>query len=86
MADPADDLAFVAVGADERALDAVLESYAVARFEQPDRHLADRARLAGELALARWLMHGVRTEDRTVVDDAVGMLRELDSDVGEERL
>ncbi len=86
VADPADDLAFVAVGADERALDAVLESYAVARFEQPDRHLADRARLAGELALARWLMHGVRTEDRTVVDDAVGMLRELDADVGEETL
>ena len=31
-------------------------------------------------------MHGVRTEDRTVVDDAVGMLRQLDADVGEETL
>jgi len=86
VADPADDMAFVAVGADERALDSVLESYAVARADQPDRHLADRARLAGELALARWLMHGVRTGDRAVVDDAVGMLRELDSDVGDEPL
>lgn len=86
VADPADDLAFVAVGADERALDAVLESYAVARLEQPDRHLADRARLAGELALTRWLLHGVRSEDKAVVDDAIGMLRELDGDVGDETL
>ncbi|MFP5334462.1 MAG: phosphotransferase [Actinomycetes bacterium] len=82
VADPADDLAWVAVGADADALDSVLESYAVARREQPDRHLATRARLAGELALARWLLHGTTTGDAHVVDDAVQMLRDLDADVG----
>lgn len=83
VADPADDLAWVAVGADTAALDTVLEAYAVTRREQPDRHLATRARLAGELALARWLLHGVTTDDGAVVQDAVQMLRDLDSDVGE---
>lgn len=86
VADPADDLAWVAVGADADALDSVLESYAVARREQPDRHLATRARLAGELALARWLLHGVTTGESSVVDDAVQMLRDLDADVGDEPL
>lgn len=86
VADPADDLAWVAVGADSEALDSVLEAYAVSRREQPDRHLATRARLAGELALARWLLHGVTTDDAGVVQDAVQMLRDLDADVGEESL
>lgn len=86
VADPADDLAWVAVGADESALDSVLESYSVGRHDQPDRHLATRARLAGELAIARWLLHGVRVDDSSVVDDAVQMLQDLDADVGEDSL
>lgn len=86
VADPADDLAWVAVGADETALDSVLEAYAMARADQPDRNLPLRARLAGELALARWLLHGARADDSGVVDDAVAMLRELDSDVGRDPL
>ena len=86
VADPADDLAWVAVGADSDALDSVLESYAVSRTDSPDRHLAVRARLAGELALARWLLHGVRGDDSSVVDDATQMLADLSSDVGEEAL
>ncbi len=86
VADPADDLAWVAVGADEAALDSVLEAYAMARVDQPDRNLPLRARLAGELALARWLLHGVRADDSSVVDDAVSMLRELASDVGSDPL
>ena len=58
VADPADDLAWVALSEDERAVDTVLESYAMGRREQPDRHLLDRARLAAELALVRWLNVG----------------------------
>jgi aminoglycoside phosphotransferase (APT) family kinase protein len=86
VADPADDLAWVAVGADSEALDSVLEAYSVTRSDVPDRHLATRARLAGELALTRWLLHGVTTDDGSVVKDAVGMLRDLDADVGAEPL
>ena len=36
----------------------------MARREQPDRHLLDRARLAGELALVRWLNAGPRRRRR----------------------
>jgi len=86
VGDPADDLAWVAVGADTDALDTVLEAYAVARNEPPDRHLPVRAQLSGEVALVRWLLHGVRTDDSGVVDDAVQMLRDLDADVGGEAL
>lgn len=86
VADPADDLAWLAVGADESALESVLEAYTVGRSGGVDRHLPVRARLAGELALCRWLLHGVRTDTGEVVDDAVGMLRDLDADVGGDTL
>lgn len=77
VADPADDLAFVAVGADSDALDSVLEAYAMARHEQPDRHLLERAQLAGELAFARWLLGGVAADDTEVVDQATRALAGL---------
>ncbi len=79
VADPADDLAWLVAGASEAAMESVLEAYALARRQPPDRDLARRARLAGELALARWLLHGVSTDDRAVVDDAVSMLADLDA-------
>jgi aminoglycoside phosphotransferase (APT) family kinase protein len=79
VADPADDLAWLVAGAGEAAVESVLEAYALARRQPPDRDLARRARLAGELALARWLLHGVSTEDEAVVDDAVSMLTDLDA-------
>jgi aminoglycoside phosphotransferase (APT) family kinase protein len=83
VADPADDLAWVAVGADEDALESVVEAYAHTRRSAPDRALSRRARLAGELALARWLLHGVTTEDEEVVADAVAMLDQLDAAVAD---
>lgn len=86
VADPADDLAWIAVGADEDALESVLEAYSHARRETTDRHLAVRARLAGELALARWLLHGSRINDHLIIDDAVTMLEDLATDVGDEEL
>lgn len=86
VADPADDLAWVAVGADADALDSVLESYSMSRRDQPDRRLPDRARLAGELALTRWLLHGVNLDDAAIVDDAVQMLTDLEAGVGDEPL
>jgi aminoglycoside phosphotransferase (APT) family kinase protein len=74
----ADDFAWVAVGADEGALTGALIAYADARREPPDPDLPRRARLVGELAIARWLMHGINTDDAVIVDDAVDMLAELD--------
>jgi macrolide phosphotransferase len=78
VADPADDLAWVALTGDERAFDTVFESYVMGRREQPDRHLARRATLAGELALVRWLNAGLAAGDVTVVDEAHLAMRDLD--------
>jgi macrolide phosphotransferase len=77
VADPADDLAWVVLAADDEGLDTVLEAYAMGRSETPDRHLLERARLAGELALARWLLGGVAADDADVVERASERLREL---------
>jgi hypothetical protein len=77
VADPADDLAWVAASATPAAVDTVIEAYSLARGNRPDPHLLDRARLAGELALARWLLGGVAAEDAQVVDAATRALERL---------
>lgn len=77
VADPADDLAWLLVAAPSDAVDSILEAYQLRRKELKDKHLVDRALLAGELALARWLLYGVRTQQDEVVADAVGMLADL---------
>jgi aminoglycoside phosphotransferase (APT) family kinase protein len=77
IADPADDLAFLTVGASAPVVDTVLEAYSQARAEPPDRHLLARAGLAAELALARWLLGGVDADDAAVVAAASTALRGL---------
>ncbi|WP_265520778.1 phosphotransferase [Oerskovia flava] len=84
VSDPADDLAWVLVSAPPEAVDAVMEAYQLRRKELTDPHLADRALLVGELALARWLLHGVRHGLADVVDDAVEMLVDLDETTADE--
>lgn len=79
VADPADDLAWLAASAPEEVVDAVLTAYAGARTSPVDPYLLGRAELVGELALAEWLLHGVRTHDDAVVQDAHAMLVDLES-------
>lgn len=83
VADPADDLAWLIAGAPEDVTESVIEAYANARREVRDPYLVDRAALAGELALARWLMHGVRTQNADIVTDAEDMLADLEAALGE---
>lgn len=78
VADPADDLSWLLVAATPEAADSVMEAYLLRRTELIDPHLQRRAFLAGELALARWLLYGVRVGDEDVVADAVEMLHDLD--------
>ncbi|WP_098454999.1 phosphotransferase [Sanguibacter antarcticus] len=78
VGDPADDLAWLLVSATQEAADSLMEAYQIRRTELIDPHLVDRALLASELALARWLLHGVRNDAPDVVEDAVGMLKDLD--------
>ena len=81
IADPADDFAWLASGTTPQTLESVIEAYTVTRRGEPDRDLARRARLAAELAVARWLLHGISTDDDVIVDDAVAMLTDLDAAV-----
>lgn len=83
VSDPADDLGWIVLGATPEVLTTVLEAYTAARAEPPDPHLARRARFCGELAMARWLVHGVSVEDSAIVDDAVGMLTDLEAAVAD---
>ncbi|MDO8122687.1 phosphotransferase [Isoptericola sp. b490] len=78
VADPADDLAWLLVAAPQPAVDPIIEAYHLRRTELRDPHLATRALLAGELAVVRWLMHGVNIGDQAVIDDARSMLDELE--------
>jgi len=79
VADPADDLSWLVAAAPEDVLDSVMEAYTMGRRELRDPHLLDRARLASELALLRWLMYGVRTENADVIEDGRGMLADLEA-------
>ncbi|MEZ0448482.1 phosphotransferase [Cellulomonas sp. ICMP 17802] len=79
VADPADDLAWLLVAAAPDVTDSIMEAYQLRRTELTDPHLADRALLAGELALARWLLYGVRSHDDEIIADAVAMLEDLDA-------
>lgn len=77
VSDPAEDLAWLAVGADPEVFAVVVAEYAAARGGGLDPHLVDRAVLHGEMALVTWLLHGTRTGDEDIVSGAGGMLRRL---------
>ncbi len=79
VADPADDIAWLAAAAPQDVLESILEAYTVGRRELRDPHLLDRARLASELALLRWLMYGVRTDKPDVISDGEGMMLDLEA-------
>jgi macrolide phosphotransferase len=84
VADPADDLAWLLVAAPPESVDSIMEAYQLRRTELHDPRLVDRALLVGELALARWLLHGVRRGLPDVVEDAESMLADLDEATREE--
>lgn len=81
VGDPAIDLAWLMASAPEDALDSIVEAYVMGRPERADAALLDRAMLTSELALARWLLHGQRTQDESIIQDATEMLDELAHDV-----
>ncbi|MBD5786921.1 phosphotransferase [Cellulosimicrobium terreum] len=78
VADPADDLAWLLASAPPESVDSITEAYQLRRTELTDSRLTDRALLVSELALARWLLHGVRHGLDDVVADAMDMLADLD--------
>ncbi|WP_172120230.1 phosphotransferase [Actinomyces faecalis] len=86
VGDPAEDLAWVYSTAPVDCLDSIEAAYDLARTEGVDKHLRDRAELVSEMSLAKWLLHGVRTQSQDIIDDAVSMLADLLDQVGDEPL
>lgn len=78
VADPADDFAGVADECSAEAFESVLEAYAVARIERPDRHLRLRARLASELRALRRLLDAVTAGEPLLITRRAAELRALD--------
>ncbi len=77
VGDPAEDLAWLAVGAEPETVAEVLQAYRSSRHGSVDEDLLRRAVLHGEMALVRWLLHGVAVDDAEVREDARGMLEQL---------
>ena len=84
VGDPSEDLAWVYSSAPIDTLDVIEEAYDRGRIEGVDKYLRLRAELVSELNLARWLLHGVRTKDDAIIDEAVEMLEDLAEQVGDE--
>lgn len=77
IGDPAVDLAWLIAAAPEDALESILEAYALHRGEGAGTMVIARAQLLSELALGRWLLHGLRIGDSLVTDEAEAMLADL---------
>lgn len=86
VGDPAVDLAWLYANAPVESLDSIEDAYDRARSEGVDKHLRDRADLISEMQVAQWLMHGVRSNNQGIIDDAVRMLEDLYAQVGDEPL
>lgn len=84
VADPALDLAWLFSGRRTAAAENAFATYLHAR-PGSDRHLAARATFYGELATAKWLLHGTDTRDQAVIEDAVQLLHGLVDDIQDER-
>ncbi|WP_425483355.1 phosphotransferase [Arthrobacter zhaoguopingii] len=80
IGDPADDFAWLAAVADAAFVDSVYAAYAKARGAA-DQHLARRAALAAEFALAQWMVRGLAMEDPQMIAEAHDMMASLETDV-----
>ena len=83
VADPADDLAWVLVAAPLEVADTIITAYLARRGNPLDLRLTDRAALISELALTRWLLHGVRNDAPDVIADAEAMLADLSAAIAQ---
>nr|WP_281496770.1 phosphotransferase [Ornithinimicrobium sp. F0845] len=78
VADPAEDFARLVEVANPRAVDAVFDSYSIARSQRPDGYLLSRARLASEMRLLNGLAAAVGSGDEQFIRHRADELRKLD--------
>ncbi len=76
VGDPARDMSWLH-SVDAAVTRAVFDEYVESRGATVDRQLLQRSTLYAELELARWLVHGVETENPAVIADAEQLLDSL---------
>lgn len=76
ISDPAEDLSWLVAALPTDVFEMVMAAYN--RECASDGNLMTRVELGSQLALARWLLYGVRNEDNEIIADAVSMLDDLD--------
>lgn len=81
--DPATDLAWLISALDPETFEVLFDAYTRELPVAPHARLVERAQAVGELAVVDWLMHGLEAEDETIVEDARGMLDDLESDLAQ---
>lgn len=84
IGDPATDLHWLLAGTLPAVGETAFDAYAIARQQPVDRAFRLRSRFYAELELARWLLHGVDTDDESIIDDAVSMMDALLAQVAAE--
>ena len=85
MGDPALDIAWIQASASDAFLERFRETYGHER-RATDLHIFTRAQLMSEIALVRWLVHGLHAEDSSIVEEARAMLDDLAKDLDGEPL
>lgn len=86
LGDPAADVAALYTSEDETVAEEFTHAYLRGRKDSADIHLLTRAQLYSELALMRWLLHGIALEDAQIIADAKDLLQELGQQLGDEPL
>ncbi|MDR2348021.1 MAG: phosphotransferase, partial [Bifidobacteriaceae bacterium] len=84
VSDPAEDLAQILAPLPPDLAGSIVGAYRERRSDLEDDHLEDRAAFLGEVAIIRWLQHGLALGDEEIVADAREMLADLDRAVQEE--
>ncbi|MDR2374653.1 MAG: phosphotransferase [Bifidobacteriaceae bacterium] len=85
VSDPAEDLAQLLSPLPPDVAGSIVGAYRLRRADLDDPHLEDRAAFLGEIAIIRWLRHGIALDDPTIIKDARHMLADLDQAVAEEQ-
>lgn len=85
VGDPAADLVWLMYYASDDFLNVFEESYAMNR-SIADLHLLTRAQLLSEIETLRWYARGFAADDRSWREQGLSALKDLDSDIGDQRL
>jgi len=85
VSDPAEDLAPLVAAVPPEVGQSILAAYRSSRPNIEDEHLDTRVEMVAEIAVIRWLLHGVDTANQAIVDDARVMLADLDQSVAAEQ-